>query len=153
MSLMKQLILEKTKHLDEDKFTIDGDMNDRIKIEATPVNKATVKKMAEEGKGLRILVGADRVKDLLVIWVGDSDSNVGAMHDTVADQLGLDLYDERHVPLEMSPTGKLRLTVTAQDKFDDPREVYDVLDRNSEYKKVFGSLKIDMSTLGIDGRI
>lgn len=149
-NVFRAFVMEKTIHLCEDTFTVDGDMGDKIKISASPVKPFEVKNMMKQGKGLRILVGADNMKGMLVVWVGDSNSNVGAMHDTIADQLGMDLYTERHVPLEMTQQGRLRVTTTAQSQFDDPRKIEDVLDRNKEFRKIFGNAPIDYSVVEKD---
>jgi hypothetical protein len=145
MTKMIDFVVEKINRLDEDLFDVDGDVG-RIKIAASPVQPHEVKKMIAQGKGLRILVGAGKMRDMLIVWVGDSDSNVGAMHETIADQFGMSMMD-RHVPLELTRAGKMRLTTTAIGIFDTPREVEDALDRNSEYKALFGSYKVDYQKL------
>lgn len=147
MNMMKEFVKEKTSRLKEDFFAIDDDLGGRMKIAATPIRSSEVKKLISLGQGLRIIVGADDLNDLLVVWAGDSDSNIGAMHDTVADQFGMNLHYDKHVPLEMTSGGKLRITTTAQAQFDNAREVENVLDRNKEYQKIFGQKPVDMSKL------
>lgn len=147
MTNMLGFLLEKTIHLTEDTFRVKGEDGDNITISASPVKKGEVNEMLSLGHGIRILVGADNMKGMLVVWVGDSDSNLGALHDTIAGHLGMNLYDERHVTLEVTSRGVLRVTTTAQGQFDDPREVEDVLDRNREYQKIFGGQRVDYSVL------
>lgn len=152
METLREFILGKISKLQEDLFPMDGDefgTNGKIKVAASPLRPAEVKKMIAVGKGLRILVGAGILRDWMAVWVGDSDSNVGAMHDTIASQFGLAM-NARHVPLEMTRSGKLRLTTTAQGMFDSKREVEDVLDRNKEFQSIFGGQRVDMSKLHED---
>jgi hypothetical protein len=145
MTKMIDFVVEKINRLDEDLFDVDGDVG-RLKLAASPVQPHEVKKMIAQGKGLRLLVGAGKMRNFLAVWVGDSDSDVGAMHETVASQFGLSLND-RHVPLELTKAGRMAITTTAQGVFDSPREAEDVLDRNSEYKALFGSYKVDYQKL------
>jgi hypothetical protein len=150
MSIMKKFITEKISHLKpitlkEEKFTVDGDIQ-KIKIEASPINKREVQKMFDQGHGIRILVGAGDMSNFMAVWIGDSDSstNEGAMHETIANQLGItDMY----VPLEKTAGGTLRITTTAQSFFDEPSEAEDALTRNKEYNKVFGTDTVDYSKL------
>lgn len=148
MASMKKLIEEKTLGLrmNEDFFTVDGDVG-RIKIISDEVRPNELKKLRAIGKGLRIIVGAGPMRELCIIWAGDSNSGIGAMHDTVASQFGMNMHSDGHVPLEETPNGQLRVTTTAQSTFDDPREIEDVLDRNKQFRKVFGNGRIDTSAL------
>lgn len=148
-NFMRQFITEKTLGIDvnEDFFSVDGDAGDRIKIIADEVRPHELKKLRAIGKGLRIIVGSGDMRGLCIVWAGDSNSNIGAMHDTVASQFGMNMHSEPHVPLEETPQGVLRVTTTAQSMFDGPREVEDVLDRNKQFRKVFGTGRIDMSRL------
>jgi len=145
MTKMIDFIAGKLTPLTEDIFSLDGDMGP-IKVSASPVQQHEVKKMIARGKGLRILVGSGKFRDMLVVWVGDSESNVGAIHETVAEQFGMSMID-RHVPLELTVSGQMRLTTTAVGIFDTPREVEDVLDRNKEYRAIFGSYHVNYRNL------
>lgn len=146
-NLMNILVKEKTLGLkmNEDYFSVDGD-NGRIKVISDDIRRGELKKLRDIGAGLRILVGAGDKRDLCIVWAGDGNSNIGAIHDTIASQFMMDIRDG-HVPLEESPTGQLRVTTTAQGIFDDPREVEDVLDRNKQFRKAFGTQRVDMSAL------
>jgi len=143
---MKSFILEKTIGLDEDLLPVNDDSGHKFRIAASPVRKHEVAEMIKLGQGLRILVGADDMKNLLLVWAGDGNSNIGAMHDTIGEQFGMSMMD-RHVPLEMTKAGRLQVTTTAQNRFDDAREVEDILDRNREFQKLFGQYPIDYSRI------
>ena len=145
---MKQFVNEKLNKLrlvdlEEDLFTVNGDINP-IKIAASPIRKSEVRKMFEQGHGIRILVGTGDMSNFMAVWIGDSNSNKGAMHDTIADQLGITGV---YVPLEKSAAGRLEITTTGKGFFDSPRDAEDLLDRNSEYRKIFGDEKVDYSKL------
>ena len=146
MSLMKKLVEEKTAHLYEEIHDVEGDMGDGryIEVESTPVSRARIKRQIAQGEGLRILVGAGSHRNFLAVWAGDGDSNIGAIHETVADYYDMDIYDG-HVPLEMTRDGKLHVTTTVKGLFDDPRDIEDALDRNAEFRKVFGTGRVNMS--------
>lgn len=146
---MKQFITEKTLGLkmNEDFFTVDGDDGTRIKIISDEVRPHELKKLRAIGKGLRIIVGAGSMRGMCIIWAGDSNSDIGAMHNTVASQFGMNMHSDGHVPLEELPNGQLRVTTTAQSVFDDERQIEDVLDRNAQFRKVFGNGRVDASAL------
>lgn len=145
---LKKFIAEKIAELSEDIHPVDGDDGGKIKVAGSPVAPHEVKKMIAQGKGLRILVGAGKFRNVLLVWVGDGNSNVGAMHDTVAQQFGMSMHGQRHVPLEMTPQGKLRVTTTTQETaLEGKRDIEDVLDRNAEYRSIFGTAKVDYSAL------
>ena len=131
----------------EDMFTLDGDLGDKVPVAASRVSASEVKRLIAQGKGLRMLVSNKPNGIRLIVWAGDSNSDIGAMHDTIADQAGMDVTYGKDVPLELSPSGNLRLTSTATGQFDDPREVEDLLDRNPEFQKLFGNYRIDYSVL------
>jgi hypothetical protein len=151
MTLMKSFITELIEDLTsddifEDLFKVDGDMQG-IKIAASPINKLEVRQMIEQGHGIRILVGMDDMNDFMAVWVGESNSNTnqGAMHETIANQLGI---TGAYVPLERTIGGKLQITTTGQSFFDDSRVAEDALDRNREYRKVFSGQSVDYSKIG-----
>lgn len=149
MKLMEAFVAEKVTPLAEDRMTVDGDLYDEVTLEVSPVNKRVVQRMMQRGEGLRILVGAGDLNSELMVWAGDGDSNIpdGATHDTVGSQFGMSVEHDGHVSLEMTKDGRLQVTTTNQRVFDDPRQIEDVLDRNREFQKVFGGLKVDMSKL------
>ena len=128
----------------EDILSLHGDMYEDIDVAATPISNFEVKNLAKLGKGLRIIVSLDPDKKIVLVWAGDSVSHIGAIHATIADQFDID----RYVPLELSAsTDNLHVTITATEFFDEPRDVEDALDRNSEFQRLFGSYTIDYSVM------
>lgn len=146
MTRMISFITEKLIPISEDLFNLDDDLGKRMKIAASPIQAHEIRKMVDQRKGLRILVGAGNLHDFMAVWIGDGDSGIGATHDSVADQLGMKLYD-RHVPLELTSSGKMQVTTTAQMIFDNPRQIEDILDRNKEYQTFFGDMRVDYRKL------
>jgi len=128
----------------EDVLSLQGDMYEKIHVAATPISKAEIRNLEKIGKGLRILVSLDPDKKIMLVWAGDTESDIGAMHSTIADQFAIDKY----VPLELSSNSdKLRITITATGFFDEPREVEDALDRNREFQRLFGNYALDYTSM------
>ena len=96
------------------------------------------------GKIFLVMVGADEFSDTLIVWVNAPDIT----HLDMAEQFGMSLYDSRDVPLEMSPSGEMRVTISIEStQLDSPRAVEDVLDRNQKYQRLFSDKPIDYSEL------
>ena len=155
MNIMEQFIVDRIqgKFLNERLIQMAGDMNGNLRVGENPTTRE-LQSLADEGIGMRILVGAGDHQGMVLAWAGDGESggDNGAMHDTIADQVGMNMYDELHVPLTVGPKGNIMISITSSgQQFDEPRDVEDVLARNPHWNKMhtrfFNNSPIDLSRL------
>ena len=143
MTGMTELINEKLERLGEKIVQVTGEFGNTTRVAHNP-GPLEINSLIKEDKGLRILVGADEFSDTLIVWVNAPDIT----HLDMAEQFGMSLYDSRDVPLEMSPSGEMRVTISIEStQLDSPRAVEDVLDRNQKYQRLFSDKPIDYSEL------
>lgn len=151
---MRDLIQEKLsrvtgREISERFIELEGDDGLDVKVAVNPTTRE-IDALMSLGHGLRLIVGADDLSDQMLAWAGSGDGGamIGAMHEGIGDQYGLSLIGTRHVPLSMSPAGKMKVTLSVGDTdLSGPRDAEDVLDRNKWFRKRFGDIRVNYSAL------